>query len=111
MSQELVNSHALPSSHKMKSSCISPEPSMKCTKIGNYIISSTLGEGTFSKVKLGVHLPTQQKVAIKILDKSKIKDESDIERISREIHILKAIRHPNIVQLYETITTDNASGH
>ena len=107
MSQELVNSHVLPSSHKMKSSCISPEPSMKCTKIGNYIISSTLGEGTFSKVKLGVHLPTQQKVAIKILDKSKIKDESDIERISREIHILKAIRHPNIVQLYETITTDN----
>jgi 5'-AMP-activated protein kinase catalytic alpha subunit len=27
------------------------------------------------------------------------------ERVSREIHILKLIRHPNIVQLYEIIET------
>jgi serine/threonine protein kinase len=42
-----------------------------------------------------------EQVAIKILEKDKIKDTADIERVSREIHILKIIRHPHIIQLYE----------
>ena len=46
-------------------------------------------------------------VAIKILDKSKITDVNDVERVSREIHILKIVRHPHIIQLYETIETPN----
>ena len=83
----------------------SPETA-KCKKIGNYILSTTIGRGTFSKVKLGIHLPTQRKVAIKILDREKIKDESDLERITREIHILTVLRHPNIAQLYETTTSE-----
>ena len=40
-------------------------------------------------------------VAIKILEKHKIKEKADVERVAREIHILKMIRHPHIVQLYE----------
>ena len=40
-------------------------------------------------------------VAIKILEKEKIKDHADLERINREITILKKVRHPNVVQLYE----------
>jgi len=44
-------------------------------------------------------------VAIKILEKEKIKDQSDVTRVMREIHILKVVRHPNIVQLYEIIET------
>ncbi len=81
--------------------------SVKYKKIGNYILLSTIGSGTFSTVKLGIHLPTQQKVAIKILDKNKIKNENDIKRISREIHILSKLYHPNIAQLYETIPSEN----
>jgi len=50
-----------------------------------------------------VHIPTGEKVAIKILEKCRIIDVSDIERVSREIHILKLIRHPTIIQLYEVI--------
>lgn len=34
----------------------------------------TLGEGTFGKVKLGTHVLTGEKVAIKLLEKSKIKE-------------------------------------
>ncbi len=90
---------------KPKSTSLSPD-TIKCKKIGNYILSNTIGTGTFSKVKLGIHLPTQQKVAIKILDRDKIKDENDIERISREIQILKVLRHDNIAQLYENITSE-----
>jgi len=48
-----------------------------------------LGEGTFGKVLLGTHKLTQEKVAVKVLEKSRIKDKKDVERISREIKILK----------------------
>lgn len=44
-------------------------------------------------------------MAVKILEKGKIADVNDVERVAREIHILKLIRHPNIVQLYEIIET------
>lgn len=44
-------------------------------------------------------------MAIKILEKKKIKDVNDVERVTREIHILKIVRHPNIIQLYEIIET------
>jgi len=35
------------------------------------------------------------------LEKEKIKDHADLERINREITILKKVRHYNVVQLYE----------
>ena len=38
----------------------------------------TLGQGTFGKVKLAIHERTGEKVAIKILEKKKIVDVSDI---------------------------------
>ena len=38
---------------------------------------------------------------MKILEKDKIKDKKDVERITREIKILKKVRHPNVIQLYE----------
>jgi 5'-AMP-activated protein kinase, catalytic alpha subunit len=44
-------------------------------------------------------------VAIKILEKNKITDVNDVERVAREIHILKIVNHPNIIQLYEIIET------
>jgi Protein kinase domain len=85
----------------------------KAKSIGNYILGrnnkstkllgKSIGEGTFGKVKLATHILTGEKVAIKILEKDRILDVSDVERVAREIHILKLIRHPNIVQLYEVL--------
>lgn len=69
------------------------------------MIGKTIGEGTFGKVKLGHHILTGEKVAVKILEKEKIKDSGDAERVSREIKILKVVRHPSIIQLYEIIET------
>lgn len=66
-----------------------------------FYLGKSLGQGTFGKVRLGTHLITGEKVAIKILEKDKIKDQSDVERVTREIHILKIVRHPNVIQLYE----------
>lgn len=52
----------------------------------NYIkIGKSLGQGTFGKVRLGTHTLTGEKVAIKILEKDKILDKADVERVTREI--------------------------
>merc|ERR1719504_455966 len=77
----------------------------KPESIGQYIIGKSIGEGTFGKVKLGTHVLTGEKVAVKILEKERIVDVADVERVAREIHILKLIRHPHIIQLYEIIET------
>ena len=47
-------------SNRKKNYSISPD-TVKCKKVGNYLLSNTIGKGTFSKVKLGIHLPTQKK--------------------------------------------------
>ena len=71
--------------------------SSKC--IGNYILGKTIGQGTFGKVKIGLHMITGEKVAVKILEKSRIKEAADVERVTREIRILKRNRHPNVIQV------------
>ena len=49
--------------------------------VGNYLLEKTIGEGTFGKVKLAIHIPTGEQVAIKILEKSKINDQDELERV------------------------------
>ncbi|KAL4101894.1 hypothetical protein PRIC1_005642 [Phytophthora ramorum] len=71
--------------------------------IGEYVLGETIGKGTFGKVKLGLHLLTGEKVAVKILEKKRIVQAADVERVAREIKILKRNRHPNVIQLYEVI--------
>lgn len=44
-------------------------------------------------------------MAVKILEKDRISDRADFERVNREIRILKSIRHPNVIKLYEIIET------
>ena len=77
------------------------------TTVGNYRLGRDLGKGTFGKVRVGTHLLTEEKVAVKILEKDKIVDTNDVDRVSREIHILKVLRHPVVVQLYEIIESEN----
>ena len=72
-------------------------------KIGDYIIERIIGEGKYGKVKLAIHSITKEKVAIKIMEKSKIKTKEDEERVEEEINCLKEINNINIVQFYEII--------
>jgi len=91
---------------KSKQNTPKKEEKLEYTKmIGNYLLFDQIGMGTFSKVTRAVHILTEQVVAVKILEKEKIEDDIDVERIVREIEILKNINHPNIAQMYETYTT------
>ena len=75
--------------------------------LNDYIIGETLGKGTFGKVKLATHKLTKEKVAIKFIDKSKIIDSIDKQRINREIKILKNTFHCNIIKIYQVIEIEN----
>ena len=79
---------------------------MNSQTIGDYIIKRTIGRGTFSKVKLGVNKATNQKVAIKILEKSKILETDDLERIIREMVFIIEFDHPNVVKVHEIFETE-----
>lgn len=50
-------------------------------------------------------METHEKFAIKILDKARIKQENLIDNLRQEIHIMKHIRHPNIVKLFEVLSS------
>ena len=70
-------------------------------KIGNYLIQQTLGEGTFGKVKLGIYLPNNEKVAIKVLEKDRMTDKDDQIRVKREFDMLSKFNHPNVILVTE----------
>ncbi|GMH72322.1 hypothetical protein TrVE_jg14158 [Triparma verrucosa] len=74
-------------------------------QIGQYILGKNLGIGAFGKVKLATHIVTGHKVAIKILNKAKIKHLGMEEKVQREINILRLCTHPHIIRLYEVIDT------
>ncbi|CAN0153559.1 unnamed protein product [Ascophyllum nodosum] len=74
-------------------------------QIGNYTLLTTLGIGAFGKVKLAQHNITNKKVAVKIINKSRIKNLDIMDKVRREIHILRMCSHPHIIRLYEVIDT------
>ena len=72
-----------------------------------YVISRTIGKGTFGKVKIAFNIENKnEKYACKILLKSNIKDEDDSIRCKREMDILRRMHHVNVVRTYEIVSTD-----
>ncbi len=75
-------------------------------QIGNYKLESELGSGAFGKVVLAEHIPTNEKVAIKILDKIILSQTpEDLELVKQEMTILRIVKHKYIAQLYEILET------
>ncbi|XP_055721028.1 MAP/microtubule affinity-regulating kinase 3-like isoform X7 [Salvelinus fontinalis] len=73
--------------------------------VGNYRLLKTIGKGNFAKVKLARHILTGREVAIKIIDKTQLNPNS-LQKLFREVRIMKILNHPNIVKLFEVIETE-----
>jgi len=102
LSQSERNHHSLSPSASLPVGSSSQQP---IVKIGHYILGETLGVGSFGKVKTATHQLTGHKVAVKILNRQKIKNLDVVGKIRREIQNLKLFRHPHIIKLYQVIST------
>jgi len=65
-----------------------------------YNIKQKIGKGKFGLVKLGINKETNDKVAVKVMNKNNM-DSSDLELVRTEIEILKICQHPYIIKLYD----------
>ncbi|KAJ1402173.1 Serine/threonine-protein kinase, active site [Sesbania bispinosa] len=70
-----------------------------------YELGRFLGQGNFAKVYHARNLKTGQSVAIKVLNKEMIMRVGLKEQIKREISVMRLMKHPNIVQLYEVMAS------
>ncbi|CAH7668767.1 CAMK/CAMKL/KIN4 protein kinase [Phakopsora pachyrhizi] len=80
---------------------------------GPYLLLQTLGEGEFGKVKLGVHSSPErwgEEVAIKLIKRGNVDTQARMIKVAREIDVLKMVKHPNIVRLYDVIETEKYIG-
>jgi BR serine/threonine kinase len=68
--------------------------------VGPYLLTRTLGKGQTGVVKLGIHCTTGKHVAVKIVNRSKL-SQSVLNKVEREIAIMKLVNHPNVLGLYD----------
>ena len=85
----------------------------KRPRLGNYKLIKTIGEGNYSTVKLGEHLETGVRYAIKVhKTPEEGLDREDIEDILKEVRsIVKLQSHPNIVKIIEFIPETQVHYH
>ncbi|CAF1031518.1 unnamed protein product [Adineta ricciae] len=94
------------STNNQRSGLFSSCQSNRQMKIGKYFLERTIGKGNFAVVKLATHCDTHQKVAIKIIDKSRL-ESTDHQKLEREIAVMKSLVHPYIIRLYEVMESKN----
>ncbi|TPX31998.1 hypothetical protein SmJEL517_g04825 [Synchytrium microbalum] len=82
-----------------------PSGAIPDTIVGNYKLDRTIGQGTYGKVKIATNMITDEKVAVKLIEKSTIHSTKQVARLQREIRFLKLLHHPHIVKVYEVVET------
>ncbi|XP_058085361.1 CBL-interacting serine/threonine-protein kinase 4-like [Magnolia sinica] len=73
--------------------------------LGKYELGHVLGRGTFAKVYHAGSLINGATVAVKVIDKCKIKNTTMEPRIVREVSAMHRLSHPNIIKLHEVMAT------
>ncbi|KIJ41968.1 hypothetical protein M422DRAFT_229485 [Sphaerobolus stellatus SS14] len=97
-------------SHPAAVAFMHAHPRRTIPKFGEYLLLQTLGEGEFGKVKLGLHSIWGEEVAVKLIRRGNVDNPLRMSKVEREIEVLKLIKHPNIVRLYDVIETDKYIG-
>jgi len=77
-------------------------------KIGDYMLENIIGVGSYGKVRLAYHSVTNEKFAVKVIEKSKLKSQKQINRLQREIRFLKLLYHPHIIKVYDVVETQDS---
>lgn len=85
--------------------CANESPSPRNIIFGKYEMGRLLGQGTFAKVYHGKNIVTNESVAIKVISKDQVRKAGMMEQITREISVMRLVRHPNVVELKEVMAT------
>lgn len=72
---------------------------------GKYELGRQLGHGTFAKVYHAKNVHNGKSVAMKVVGKEKVIKVGMMDQIKREISVMKMVKHPNIVELYEVMAS------
>ncbi|KAG7378596.1 Serine/threonine-protein kinase ulk2 [Phytophthora boehmeriae] len=78
---------------------------MSRASIGEYVVTSKLGSGSFAVVYKGYHKTSKVPVAIKALSLNKLNGKL-LTNLEMEIAIMRQIDHPNVVKLYDIKKTE-----
>ncbi|CAK5271448.1 unnamed protein product [Mycena citricolor] len=97
-------------SHPAATAYAAAHPRRTIPKFGPYLLLQTLGEGEFGKVKLGLHSQWGEEVAVKLIRRGNVDSAVRMSKVEREIEVLRTLKHPNIVRLYDVIETDKYIG-
>ena len=73
---------------------------LRSPELGDYDFKNTIGTGNFGKVTLAIYKPTNEKVAIKILNKERIKSKNEMHLVNRELNIIKNFAHINVIKVH-----------
>jgi serine/threonine protein kinase len=73
--------------------------------LDDYIIGKQIGQGAYAVVRMGLHKPTNKKIAMKIYKKYKLMDPNRRKSVKREIKLMEKMRNQQIIRLYEVIDT------
>ncbi|KAJ7965122.1 Non-specific serine/threonine protein kinase [Quillaja saponaria] len=70
-----------------------------------YEFGRLLGQGNFAKVYHGRNLKTGESVAVKVIDKEKVLRVGLVDQTKREISVMRLVKHPNVMELYEVLAS------
>src|SRR3989442_6251770 len=70
------------------------------TRIGPFVVKSSLGEGGMGVVFRALDTKLQREVALKLLPDHFADDPERLARFQREAQVLASLNHPNIAQIY-----------
>ncbi|MBN1774485.1 MAG: protein kinase [Deltaproteobacteria bacterium] len=68
---------------------------------GRYKLLQAIGAGGMGSVWLAEKITTYEKFAIKFIHQHALGDESYYARFTREVQVLRGLRHPNIVDVFD----------
>eukprot|EP00887_Chlorella_sp_A99_P005827 scaffold1.g5827.t1 len=76
--------------------------------IPGYVLGPVLGKGGFCSVHKALHLLSGRTVAVKIIEKGRLKDPKDRDRVDREVRVMRNLsNHVCVVRLFECVETPN----
>jgi len=61
--------------------------------LDEYVIGKQIGQGAYAVVRVGLHKPTNKKVAMKIYKKYKLMDPNRRKSVKREIKLMEKMRN------------------